>query len=439
MTPLKLDGVNNVQVVDEIHGEILLKNGALPIYDAIIVGGGAAGFFAAVTCAERRPGARVLILERSSQVLSKVRVSGGGRCNVTHACFDPRDLIGYYPRGGKELLGPFHTWSPVETMEWFEGNGVALKEEEDGRVFPVSDDSRSIVDCLRHEAKRHGVEIQTSVGVKSISTTQVGFELQTNTSRGFRARSLLLATGGLKRGGLTDQIRALGHRIEPLAPSLFTFHLKDARLKDLAGLAVPSVLVEVEGGDLKADGPLLVTHWGVSGPAVLKLSSWGARRMQERGYRFAIRMNWTGESQIQKVSEELDSMRRSSSRKLVKSTPLWSIPRRLWERLVAAAGIRQKENWARVSSAQLRALTIELTAGRFEVIGKSMNKEEFVTCGGVCLSEVQFKNMESKLVTGLYFAGEILDIDALTGGFNFQAAWTTGFLAGRSIAQRSEA
>ena len=407
------------------------------MYDLLIIGGGAAGFFAAISCLEQYPGARVALLERSPRVLSKVKVSGGGRCNVTHACFDPQELIGFYPRGGRELLGPFHTWSPVETVEWFERQGVPLKEEEDGRMFPVTDDSSTIVDCLETAARRLGVTVKTSVAVEKISRVETAFRLQTRAATELTGRSLLLAAGGLKTGGLADEIRSLGHVIEPIAPSLFTFHINDARLSDLAGLSVPRVSIEVVGTKLRADGPLLVTHWGMSGPAVLRLSSWGARWMQGEKYRFEVRLNWTGAETFEQVRKALDSMRRSNPRKQIRSTALWNVPRRLWERLLAHVQISPEETWSRVSSSLLRSLAAELTASRFEVAGKSMNKEEFVTCGGVRLSEVQFKTMESKLVEGLYFAGEILDIDALTGGFNFQAAWTTGYLAGQAIAERS--
>ena len=403
-------------------------------YDVIIVGGGAAGFFAAATCAELAPSLRIVILERSPRVLSKVKVSGGGRCNVTHACFDPSVLVDFYPRGNRELLGPFHTWAPSDTVEWFERRGVPLKEEADGRMFPVSDDSQSIVDCLERTIREGGVEVQTGISVDQVQCCEGGFRVSIRKDEALIGTRVLLATGGLREGKFTEGLRRLGHQIEVLAPALFTFHVDDSRLKGLEGLSVENVTASVEAASLRMSGPILVTHWGVSGPAVLKLSSVGARWMQQAGYQFVLSVNWTGNEERESVIGHLESLRRSDSRKRVWGGPQFGVPRRLWERLVVAAAIPRDLIWSQISSQKLQLLADELTQCRFTVKGKSMNKEEFVTCGGVRLSEVHFKTMESKKVPGLYFAGETLDVDALTGGFNFQAAWTTGYLAGRAMA-----
>ncbi|MDA7510673.1 NAD(P)/FAD-dependent oxidoreductase [Verrucomicrobia bacterium] len=404
-------------------------------FDVIIVGGGAAGFFAAATCAELAPSLRIVILERSPRVLSKVKVSGGGRCNVTHACFDPSVLVDFYPRGNRELLGPFYSWAPADTVDWFERRGVSLKEEADGRMFPVSDDSQTIVDCLEGSIREGGVEVRTGSAVEQIHRCEEGFRVflgkGESTMSGTR---ILLATGGLREGKFTEGLRQLGHQIEVLAPALFTFHIDDSRLKGLEGLSVENVSASVEGASLRTSGPILVTHWGVSGPVVLKLSSVGARWMQQAAYQFDLSVNWTGSEDKGSVIGHLESLRSSNSKKRVWGWPQFGVPRRLWERLVVAAAIPKDLIWSQISSRKIQLLADELTHCRFSVKGKSMNKEEFVTCGGVRLSEVHFKTMESKKVPGLYFAGETLDVDALTGGFNFQAAWTTGYLAGRAMA-----
>jgi predicted Rossmann fold flavoprotein len=403
-------------------------------FDVIIVGGGAAGFFAAATCAELAPSSRIVILERSPRVLSKVKVSGGGRCNVTHACFDPYVLVDYYPRGKRELLGPFHSWAPSDTVDWFERRGVALKEEADGRMFPVSDDSQTIVDCLERSIREGGVEVRTGTAVVQIQRCERGFRVILGAEEILIGTRVLLATGGLREGKFTEELRRLGHQIEVLAPALFTFHIDDSRIKGLEGLSVEKVCASVEAASLQMSGPILVTHWGMSGPAVLKLSSVGARWMQEAAYQFVLSVNWTGDERRESVMSHVESLRRSDSKKRVWGWPQFGVPRRLWERLVMAAAVPKDLIWSQISSQQIHLLADELTQCRFSVKGKSMNKEEFVTCGGVRLSEVHFKTMESKKVPGLYFAGETLDVDALTGGFNFQSAWTTGYLAGRAMA-----
>jgi hypothetical protein len=402
-----------------------------------IAGGGAAGFFAAIACAERNPAAEVTLFEATAHVLAKVRVSGGGRCNVTHACFDPRELVKRYPRGGRELLGAFHRWQPRDTIAWFAARGVELKTEADGRMFPVTDDSRTIVECLLHGAEKAGVKIQSRVGVGSVAFSEQAsarFNLGLTSGENFAADRLLLATGGNQGSAGLKIASQLGHSIEPPVPSLFTFHIDDPRLKELAGLSVEDVETSVGESKLRERGPLLITHWGLSGPAVLKLSAWGARELQVRQYRFDVRVNWLAGLSLEAARSKLTEARQVYPRKHVATWNPVGLPQRLWERLVDAAGITPSVVWASLSNEAAQRLALQLTASQFSVSGKSMNKEEFVTCGGVKLSEVDFKTMESRRCAGLFFAGEVLDIDGITGGFNFQAAWTTGFLAGQAMA-----
>lgn len=402
-----------------------------------IAGGGAAGFFAAIACAEAVGSrATVVIYEATAHLLAKVLVSGGGRCNVTHACFDPRQLVTRYPRGSRELLGAFHRWSPREMMAWLEARGVALKTEPDGRVFPATDDARTIADCLQRAARDAGVQVRTQSGIRAATARpEGGFELQLSTGERIVCARLLLATGGNSQAGGPALAQALGHTIEPPVPSLFTVNVTDARLTDLAGLAAKHVAVSVPGTKLQADGPLLVTHWGLSGPAILKLSAWGARELAQREYRFPLTVNFAPELSREKLREALTTARAQNPRKQLGTwCPLSQVPSRLWDRLLAAAKIAPTQQWAGLGNDALGALAAQIGAAEFAVTGKSTNKEEFVTCGGVRLREVDFKTMESKLRPGLHFAGELLDIDGLTGGFNFQAAWTTGYLAGQAMA-----
>lgn len=403
----------------------------------VVVGGGAAGFFGAIACAEAAPGTRVTILEATEHPLAKVRVSGGGRCNVTHACFEARELARRYPRGGRELTGAFSRWQPRDTVAWFAGRGVELKTEADGRMFPVTDDSRTIVDCLQSAARRAGVVLRTGCGVQSAERRAdgaPGFRLAVTGGETLDCDGLLLATGGNKSNAGLEIARRLGHAIEPPVPSLFTFHVEDPRLAGLAGVAVEEAAVAVPGTALKERGPLLVTHWGLSGPAVLRLSAWGARELAGREYRFPLVVNWAPAHNPETLRALLERARTGNPRKQAGTWCPAGVPLRLWERLLAAAGIRAETTWSGISGAALRALAGQVTAGEFAVRGKSLFKDEFVTCGGVRLAEVDFKTMGSRLVPGLHFAGELLDIDGITGGFNFQAAWTTGWLAGRALA-----
>jgi hypothetical protein len=397
----------------------------------MIAGGGAAGFFAAIACAEGNPEAQVTILELTAQPLAKVRISGGGRCNVTTAFTDPADLVRYYPRGGRELRGAFHRWGPAETVAWFGVRGVELKAQADGRMFPVTDDSGTIVACLQRAAADAGVVVRTRCGLRAV---RAGFGLEFTTGETAACDRLLIATGGGKAGGGLELARQLGHTIEPPVPSLFTFQLEDPRLAGLAGFAAEHAEVRVPGTKLQESGPLLITHWGMSGPAILKLSAWGARLLHDRDYRFDLTVNWVAPRGIDEILAELVRLRAEHPRRQMAGWNPFGLSQRLWERLASAAGAEPSQPWTSVSNEVLKAFAHELGGGRFSVAGKSLFKEEFVTCGGVRLDEVDFKTMESRCCPGLYFAGEVLDIDALTGGFNFQSAWTTGCLAGRAMA-----
>jgi len=397
----------------------------------MIAGGGAAGFFAAITCAERNPGAHVTVCELTGNPLAKVRISGGGRCNVTTALTQPEELVRHYPRGGRELLGPFHRWGPGETIAWFAARGVELKAEADGRMFPVTDDAGTVVDCLQRAAAEAGVTVRTRCGVQSV---RPGFEVALTTGETVRCDRLLIATGGGKVGGGCELARGLGHTIEPPVPSLFTFQITDARLTGLAGLAVEDAEVRVHGTRLRQRGPLLITHWGLSGPAVLKLSAWGARALHDCGYRFNLTVNWMAPRTAEQILADLARLRAEHPRRRVAGDNAFGLPQRLWERLAAAAGVEPALVWTSASNEILQALARQLGFAEFTVTGRSLFKDEFVTCGGVRLDEVDFKTMESRRCLGLHFAGEVLDIDGVTGGFNFQSAWTTGWLAGSAMA-----
>lgn len=365
-------------------------------------------------------------------MLGKVKISGGGRCNVTHACFDPREFAERYPRGEKNLIGPLHRWGAAETMGWFEERGVALKTEEDGRVFPVSDDSQTVIDCLESAARSAGVEVRRHCEVESIGRAGEEWRVDLGSGETIRSRAVLLSTGGIRNGAGLRLAESVGHRVVPAAPSLFTFRITDPRIEGLSGISVEDVEISVPGTSLRERGPCLVTHWGLSGPAVLRVSAWGARELEERAYRFPVRIDWCPGRPVDGVLREC---RESHPKRLVRS-PVESlaIPQRLWARLVDAAGVGGDTTWSNLSKARRESLGREIAAGEFAVEGKSMNKDEFVTAGGIDLREVDFRTMESRLVPGLYFAGEVLDVDGITGGFNFQAAWTTSRIAGEAAA-----
>jgi len=403
--------------------------------DVVVAGGGAAGMLAAIVCAEAAPGTRVAVLERSSQFLSKVRISGGGRCNVTHACFDSRQLSGYYPRGGAALRGPFEVFQPRDTVAWFEGRGVPLKTEPDGRIFPVSNSSRTIIECLLRAALAAGVELLANRGLERVDRLAGGgFTLALTGGETLLCRRLMLATGGCRGMAAGQLAQSLGHTLEPPVPSLFTFHVAAPWLRELAGISVESVEVSVPGRSLRERGAVLLTHVGLSGPAILRLSAWGARELHGLNYQFPLRVNWLPRLDHEAVAAQLESRRAAQPARLVVNTPLAPLPARLWERLVLAVGVARQTRWAELSRSARHRLIQQLISARLEVSGKSLNQEEFVTCGGVRLSEVNFKTMESRICPGLHFGGELLDMDGLTGGFNFQAAWTTGWLAGKSMA-----
>ena len=398
-------------------------------YNTIIIGGGAAGFFTAINLAEQTSNHSIAILERGKDVLQKVRISGGGRCNVTHAEFEPKPLSRNYPRGEKELLGPFHSFMTGDTIAWFEERGVELKIEEDGRMFPVSNSSQTIIDCFISLARKHNIDILTSNNVASIEKTD-SWKLHTKTDT-FSCEHLVVTAGSSPK--VWEMMRQLDHTIVNAVPSLFTFNIVDKKIIELAGIAVEA-RVEIPQLKLESQGPLLITHWGFSGPAILKMSAWGARELHESDYKFDLVVNWLNYISAQDCFETL-AARRKDSKKQVGNEWLFDLPKRLWKYLVESISLTEK-NWADCSNTDLQNLATVLTASTFAINGKSTFKEEFVTAGGVDLKEVNFKSFSSKKQDNLYLAGEILNIDAITGGFNFQNAWTGGWMIAREIGSR---
>lgn len=405
----------------------------------IVVGGGAAGIFAAITCAAVNSQAQVLVLEAGREPLAKVRISGGGRCNVTHHCFDPALLVQSYPRGSRALRGPFSRFQPQDTVDWFTRRGVALKTEADGRMFPTTDDSETIIDCLLGETRRLGVQIRTGAPVRSIQKNQTGFQVGLTNREQLTCDRLLLATGSSPAGYRWAE--QFGHTIVPPVPSLFTFNIADAPLRELAGVTVESVKLTLRleaGKPLVQTGPLLITHWGLSGPAVLKLSAYGAVGLHTQGYRAQLAVNWLPDLSPQAVQQQLETLRQQQGRRPVAAFSPFPLPRRLWQYgVIHQAGLESSLTWANLSKSALQQLVRMITQTPYTITGKGAFKEEFVTCGGVKLNQVDFKTMESRVCPGLYLAGELLDIDAITGGFNFQNAWTTGWLAGQALGQGS--
>jgi predicted Rossmann fold flavoprotein len=411
--------------------------------EVVVVGGGAAGFFAAIACAETAPGTAVRLLEKGPRFLAKVRISGGGRCNVTHACFEPAALSAHYPRGGQSLIGPFQVFQPRDTIEWFESRGVKLKTEADGRMFPSTDLSQTIIDCLMESATRAGVDLVTNQGLTAVTRRSGGgFEMTLQNGEMVTCERLLLATGGCRAPAAGQIAVSLGHTLEPPVPSLFTFHVAAAWVRALVGISVADVEISVATARLRERGAVLLTHAGLSGPAVLRLSAWGARSLHELKYEFPLRVNWLPSFDEAGLVREFDAQRRRQPARFVVNSALLSGQReapslagRLWEALVLEAGIARDTRWAELSHSARHRLLQRLSRTELQVSGKTLNQDEFVTCGGVRLSEVNFKTMESRACPGLYLAGELLDIDGLTGGFNFQSAWTTGWIAGRAMAR----
>lgn len=421
------------------------------MFDVLIIGGGAAGFYAAVHIAEKNRNLKVGILERGKEVLTKVKVSGGGRCNVTHAEFDPSELVKNYPRGEKELLGPFHSHCSGDTVQFFEDRNVQLKIEEDGRMFPVSNSSQTIIDCFLNEAKRLGVEVLKHSSVTKINPFQVEndtFWRVTSIKKTYETKKILVATGSNPK--VWSMLENLGHTIDAPVPSLFTFNIKDSRINGIQGVSTnarvsvlksnlnPKVTIplssSIKGEELLTEeGPVLITHWGLSGPAILRLSAWGAQVLHRKDYKFAIRINWVPDFHEESVIDLLMEIKEIESKKTVLRTKAMDLPRRLWTNLVKASAIEPEMTWADVTKELLQKLALQLTKCEFKVEGKSTFKEEFVTAGGVNLKEINFKTFESKLLPNLYFAGEVINVDAITGGFNFQNAWTGGFIAAQGI------
>lgn len=407
------------------------------VKDIIIIGGGAAGFFAAVNIAERNPNLKVTILERGKEGLQKVKVSGGGRCNVTHAEFVPSELVLNYPRGEKELLGPFHQFMTGDTIEWFEKRGVALKIEEDGRMFPITDSSQTIIDCFLDEAKKYKVEVLYNESVKRVEpvsrnemdTIEHGFKLETQTTI-FYCKKLVIATGSNPK--IWNVLEEMGHSISQAVPSLFTFNIKDGRINDIPGVVAQNVSIKITGTDLFSEGPLLITHVGMSAPAILKLSAYGAIELAQRDYKFEIEINFIKQT-FEDCMDHLKDFKLTFAKKTVLKSAQFELPKRLWQQLVLASDISEDVRWAELNKQQLENLSAQLTSAIFNVDGKSTFKEEFVTAGGVDLKEINFKTFESKLHKNLYFAGEVINVDAVTGGFNFQNAWTGAYLVSKAI------
>jgi predicted Rossmann fold flavoprotein len=399
-----------------------------------VIGGGAAGFFGAITAAESFPDARVTIYEKNRTVLNKVRISGGGRCNVTHACFDNRQLVKHYPRGEKPLRSLFNFFDADATIRWFEQRGVRLKTEADGRMFPETNTSETIIDCLLTAARRCGIQIQTSSGVSSLTSKETGgWRLELLTGEVVNADRVLVATGGYPQ---LPSYNWLPTQAEPLlspVPSLFTFNVPDSPLLSMAGVSVQDAGVSVVGTKQEQRGPLLLTHWGFSGPAILRLSAWAARVLAETDYRFALRINWVPTLNEAQLRNALQDFRQQNGKKQVTSQNPVGLPSRLWQHFNEGAGISGDQRWADLPTKPLNRLIERLTNSQFQVTGKSTFKDEFVTCGGINLGSLNPQTLESKAQSGLFFAGEVLDVDGITGGFNFQSAWTTGYVAGTNI------
>lgn len=400
-------------------------------WDIIIIGGGAAGYFSAINIKENFPELKVLILEKDKEVLKKVKISGGGRCNVTNYCFEPRELVKNYPRGNKELLGPFHSFNPADMMQWLEYHGVETKVENDNRVFPTSNKSQSIIDCFVDSARALDIKVLLSTSVNNIEHDDVKqiWEI-TTLGETYFGKKIVLTTGSSAR--MWQMIQNLGHSIVPPVASLFTFNIKHPIIRSLPGISMPNAQVKILNTSFEASGPLLITHWGLSGPAILKLSAWAARELEQVNYKFEVVVNWVS-LDTKEASKTIGEHKTIWARKKIEGSPLFQIPKRLWSTMLMASSIDVNLNWADINKHQVEVLSSTITQSKFSVQGKSTFKDEFVTAGGVELSEIDFKTYESKIKKGLYFAGEVLNIDGVTGGFNFQAAWTSSWLVAQNI------
>jgi predicted Rossmann fold flavoprotein len=405
----------------------------------VVIGGGAAGFFCAVNAARLNPLLEVILLEKSGKLLSKVRISGGGRCNLTHACFDMEEMSRHYPRGQRFVRKAFHRFFTTDTIKWFEERGVALKTEGDGRMFPASDNSESIIGCLLKEVSQYRVDIRMNSEVVQLKKKDSGFQLLLQNGKSVEADYICVACGGYPKTAMFDWLKETGHTIETPVPSLFTFNIPGHPVTGLMGVSVPAATVKINGMKLEETGPLLITHWGLSGPAVLKLSARGARELAGKNYHFQISVNWLPGLQDQQLAIQFRGIRQDlASQKIGLRNP-FGIPQRLWDLLLELAGIDKEKRWADLPVKEQNKLIINLVQCAFEVKGKTTFKDEFVTAGGISLTGIDVNTMQSKKINGLYFAGEIMDVDGVTGGFNFQHAWTSGFIAACSVAEASPA
>jgi predicted Rossmann fold flavoprotein len=401
--------------------------------DIIILGAGASGIFAAINIASNKHNLKIIIVEKTAKSLSKVKISGGGRCNITHACFDPKELIKFYPRGSKELLGAFHQFQPGDVIEWFNKRGIELKIENDGRMFPITDNSQTIIDCFLKEIDNHQINIQYQSTINKITPTENGFTVLIN-NKTISCKKLLIASGGISKIEQAQLLIDLGHQIITPAPSLFTFNLPNNSITELQGV-VCDAEVKILGTKLNEQGSVLITHWGMSGPAILKLSSWSARYLQEKNYIFNFQVNWLPKHSTESLIQAFEETKRTYGGKKIINQLDIEIPKKLKHFILQKAAININMKWADINKKQLFLLAELITRDVYKAKGKTTFKQEFVSCGGIKLKEINFKTMESKIVPNLYFSGEILDIDALTGGFNFQAAWTTGWIAAQSMSE----
>ena len=400
----------------------------------IVIGGGAAGFFCAVNAAKLNPQLKVTILEKTSKLLSKVKISGGGRCNVTHACFDIATMSKKYPRGENFVKKTFHQFFTMDTIKWFEERDVKLKAEEDGRMFPITDSSQTIIDCLMKEANKYGIEIMMNAEVKNVAFKGNQFELKLSDSRLLASGYLCIASGGYPKSSMFNWLTELGHSIEDPVPSLFTFNMPSNPITKLMGISVQKARVKITGTKLEQEGPLLITHWGMSGPVTLRLSAWGARELKEKNWEFGISVNWLPDYNEQQLAKQFQFLRfEIATQKVGNKNPL-GLPQRLWEFLLDHSGINKDKRWADLPAKEQNKLIRNLNAFECNVKGKTTFKEEFVTAGGIRLNEIDANTMMSKKIPNLFFAGEILNVDGITGGFNFQHAWTSGYIAGKTIA-----